>query len=264
MHFQFLLAVLCIVPMTVLGAAKPKFAAVALKLASQSRPPNPGSYYFKNIGTGQMIAYNQKQYQSIFLAKKGSPMTARRYGKYMKVTPTTSNNKCFSAQWHFGMGADWACVLYACSKNNQHTQMRHKRSEDHSVEKRAKMGPVRPDKQLWIVKPGPQRGTFFIIATDHITDQPTKAIGDCTIKQVQEKKALGLCLQPLNPRDKGQLWAIYNSRGKMVRRDIMEELEEDQDYDDINEFDSQFSEEADDVIADEYSEAPEEGDVEDL
>jgi len=223
-----------------------KFAAVAKKLTVEASPIPNGEYYIKNAKSGLKWAYEIDN-ESLFVHKAGSPMKMTKHGKYMAISPSQSRAKCASAQWDFSTGSDWAAVLYACVKNPKISPSKRSLIEEGSslakrnamelgmssihernipasqeLEKRhGGMGPVRGNKQLWIMRKCKHvKHGYHFITSDHLEDQNTKALASVNIRQKQNHRSQGIGLKAFNENDKSECWYIYTSRGKLIKRDF--------------------------------------------
>lgn len=231
---SFFLAALLLVagPLSVAATAAQKAAyeAAAVKLVKASKP-KAGTFVLRNVGTGKYLKYIRSG-QQIFPSSSGSPLRFKKTGKYIILSPKDSNDKCGSAQWHFGKKGqpsyDWAMALYACvvthfKRSFQVDAPLTKRhfGDESELDKRwnARDGDVRHAKQYWLMNPGTASNAFNIIAVDHLRDMPTRAVDSCTRIAVNARApSKYVCLQPYKKGRKSQEWRVYQN-GKLVKRD---------------------------------------------
>lgn len=194
--------------------------------------PN-GEYRFVNVASGLGLTYVHSGQQLFAEKGKGSWLNIKYHEHHVVLSPTSSNDKCVSAQWNYAEGADWAGALYACSVthfkrsevagqelevrsvpgNVLDFEERDVQVHDHSrLEKRVGL---RAAKQYFYVHAGAKH-QYHIIAFDHITDQPARALADSSVYAVGSHTTKMVRLVALNNKDKHQLWHVYNKQGKLM------------------------------------------------
>jgi len=202
----------------------------AATINSQATVLKPGKYRFVNVESKEGLTYVHS-YQQLYAAPgKGSWMSVKTHEHHVILSPSSSNNKCFSAQWNYAIGADWAAALYACKVAHfkkseipgQELEVRaipgnvlDLESRDLDGNRLEKRVALRDAKQYFYIHRGKYAHTYHIIAEDHLTDAPPRAVSDCHHEATSDKRSKIACMVALSDSDKSQLWYVYNSKNKL-------------------------------------------------
>lgn len=233
---KFTLLALTVLATSVLG----KFAggaAQAKKIDKESTHLPAGKYRFVNAASKKGLKYTRNG-QSLYAAKgKGDWLSIKTHHAHVVISPSGSNNKCLSAAWSYKQGANGYAALYKCKvakfkrdglwNDNLETRQFKYNTLGFTQEKRdvvptegtrlEKRVALRDAKQYFYIHRGAQKHTYHIIAYDHLSDMPKRAVSDCNTKPEWDKKGKTVmaCLVK-ETDDKHQTWFIYNSKGKLM------------------------------------------------
>jgi hypothetical protein len=208
----------------------------AKKADKESFHLKPGSYRFVNVASHKGLKYVRNGQQLYATKGKGDWIKVKSHHAHIILSP--GSNKCVSAAWSYGSGANNYAALYECDVARFQKRgevipadaekraiaqsivdfevplvKRSPANASQGLEKRTKL---RKDKQYFYMHPASKKHTWHILAYDHIKDQPPRVVSDCVVTPKWAKKSKWSCLVKLNHKDMHQAWYIYNKKGKLM------------------------------------------------